>query len=137
MESINLGDNTNWNRLFSFYELRKSRNDDTYPNRIRPIVRFTEERRLIITIGNVSDTKPWWITAGRLLVEASFEFDAVSGLGNSLIVHQQQLLLNKANLVWLPDYVFPYTAADNKYRLTIHANKWLPGVYGEIFEYDF
>jgi hypothetical protein len=134
--STELGTNLDWDRRYSWTEVPRPRNDSLFPGRIPNSIRSSSVSRLIVTVNHSGLAKPWWITAGRLVIEANFQFDAVSGLGNQLVVHQQQLLLNKANLINVPEYVFPYGFSDTRYNLIFHWNKWLKGVNVEVFEYD-
>ena len=135
--SLNLGTNVSWDRVASWSETRRDRSDPDFPGRIPDSVKFTSESRIIIVAGHSTPKKPWWITAGRVVCEANFQFDAVSGLGDKLVIHQQQILLDRANLINLPDYTFPYTFFDNRYKWTFHWNKWLIGINAEIFEYQY
>lgn len=134
--TIDLGTNLNWNRTKAFVEERTDRSDPKWKGRIADRVFFTEDPKFIVAIGT-PDTRPWWITAGRLIVEISFQFDSTTSLGDRIVVHQQQLLLRKANLVWLEPYQFPWLDNLAKYRVTVVYQKWLDAVTTEIFEYDY
>lgn len=112
------------------------RNDLNFPNRIPDDIKFVGEPQLIVIVGHAGTAKPWWITAGRIIVEANFAFDATTFFGDKLVIHQQQLLLNRSNLIWLPEYIFPYEVFESRFRLKFHWNKWLRGVTTEVFEYD-
>lgn len=133
---IDLGTNLNWNRTKTFVEQRTPRSDPLWQGRIADRVFFVEDPKFIVVIGT-PDPKPWWITAGRIIVELNFQFDSTSALGSKVVVYQNQLLLRRSNLIWLEPYVFPWLDNLSKYRVTLTYQKWLDAVTTEVFEYDY
>lgn len=133
--TINLGTNLNWNRTHSFTELRSSRSDPKWKGRIPDRILFTEDVKLIVACATPS-LVPWWITAGRIIVEANFTFDSTSSLGTKITVYQAPILLRRSNLIWLEPYTFPYETNLTRFRITLIYQKWLDAISTEIFEFD-
>lgn len=134
---IDLGTNLNWNPVHTWVENARPRTDPDFPGRIPDSIKFTSESRIIVIPSHNTPPKPWWLTAGRVVCEANFPFDTVMYPEGKLVIHQQQLLLNRANLIDLPEYTFPYSFFDNRYKWTFHWNKWLSGINAAILEYEY